>query len=206
MMYMAQHPVYSAMVNPSMVSCAMFTQEDPICGKFIPGPNLNNGQWHLRDINYYRRFVTNGAKTAAKQQLADLMGMNETNETELLLLTPLTAAPTPMPPTPAPTPIPQDVVTTVDIGAITKSAAEFAADQTAILTAMGFEEGVAAVIEFVVEAVAEMNPVPTEDEAKHAFATLWAVSADSVGVVVTAYRRLKGERHLQSGGGSVTAT
>ena len=35
--------------------------------------------------------------------------MNETNETELLLLTPLSEAPTPVPPTPAPTPVPQEV-------------------------------------------------------------------------------------------------
>ena len=66
--------------------------------------------WAYHDVNYYRRTVTKDSDV----KLMELMGMNETNETELMLVTPLSEAPTPMPPTPAPTPIPQEVSVTVD--------------------------------------------------------------------------------------------
>merc|ERR1719183_77522 len=134
-----------------------------------------------------RRFVTNGAKTAAKQQLKDLMNMNETNETELLLLTPLTAAPTPVPPTPAPTPIPQDVVTDISLGALTESAAAFAAKQASVIAAFGFDTSdptVKAEVEYKIETTTVVDPAPSDTEAKAGFAGLFSLPESSIDVEI----------------------
>ena len=53
--------------------------DDPELDLCDPPADLNNGIWHIADINYYRRSVTKGDT----KKLVELMGMNETNETEL---------------------------------------------------------------------------------------------------------------------------
>merc|ERR1712232_1277176 len=102
-----------------------------------------------------------------------LLSMNDTNETELLLVTPLTEAPTPAPPTPAPTPVTQDVVTKVKLGALTGTAADFA--NSNVVAALGFGSDVQALLEYLVEVITVLEPAPTPEQAKQAFGLLWDV-------------------------------
>merc|ERR1712232_1077673 len=160
-------------------------------------PGLDDGVWNLRDINYYRRIITRNNKA----NLDFLMSMNETNETELLLVTPLSDAPTPAPPTPAPTPVPQDVTTKVKLGALTGTAADFA--NSNVVAALGFGSDVQTSIEYSVEAITILDPAPTPQQAKQAFGLLWHVLPDAVEANVDYARRLEGRRLAA---GTVTAS
>jgi hypothetical protein len=162
----------------------------------LPTPDLNNGVWNLGDIQYYRRTVTRDSKS----KLMDLMVINETNETELMLVTPLSGAPTPMPPTPPPTPVPLNVVTTVAF--VVTTASGF--DLDAALLAMGVDKtkaGVAVVAVYTVQVVTFIAPAPTEAEALDAYAVLLAMSRDKITVTIVAG---SGGRRLQTGA-TVTA-
>jgi len=155
----------------------------------LPTPDLNNGQWSLHDINYYRRFVTKGDNKAAKQQLKDLMAMNETNETELLLLTPLSEAPTPAPPTPAPTPIPQDVVSIVKFASV-GSAADFLKNNVAGALTEGIASTAQVVTTFTVNVKATVDPAPSDMQCKAAYALVFSLPESAVSCTVTPLRRL----------------
>jgi hypothetical protein len=167
-------------------------------------PDLNNGQWSMRDINYYRRQVTKGNT----ENLMKLMDMNETNETELMLVTPLSEAPTPMPPTPPPTPVPQDV--SVSVAFVVVSAASF--DMAATLTALGVDTATAkATVVHQIQVTSTISPIPTPEEAKQLYVEIFVgVSENTIKVVITKNAgntsAAAGGRRLQTSSADVTAS
>jgi hypothetical protein len=164
-----------------------------------PTPDLNNGIWPIADINYYRRSVTKG-DTA---KLIALMGMNETNETELMLVTPLSEAPTPMPPTPPPTPVPQDV--SVSVAFVVVSAASF--DMAATLAALGVDTATAkATVVHQIQVTSTISPVPTQAEALALYVVIFVgIPQNLINVVITE-TPASGGRRLQYASADVTAS
>jgi hypothetical protein len=169
-----------------------------------PTADLNNGIWHIADINYYRKSVTKGDT----EKLIALMGMNETNETELMLVTPLSEAPTPMPPTPPPTPVPQDVSVSVEF--VVVSAASF--DMAATLIALGVDTATAkATVVHLIQVTSTISPVPTMEEAKQLYVKIFVgISENLIKVAITeiagSTSAAAGGRRLQTASADVTAS
>jgi len=169
-----------------------------------PTADLNNGIWHIADINYYRKSVTKGDT----EKLIALMGMNETNETELMLVTPLSEAPTPMPPTPPPTPVPQDV--SVSVAFVVELASTF--DMAATLKALGVDTATAkATVVHQIQVTSTISPVPTMDEAKRLYVTIFVgILENTIKVLITenagSTSAAAGGRRLQTASADVTAS
>jgi len=196
---MRAQAIILASLTSFWVASATECWDDPEIDLCDHATDLNNGEWALKDINWYRRSVTR-ANTA---NLQELMNMNETNETELLLVTPLSEAPTPMPPTPAPTPIPQDVVTTQSFGEIA-SAANFVSNNVAGALIDGLV-GATYETTFEIGVQASVDPVPTEPQCKATYAIVMSLTESLITCSSPTYRRLDASgRHLQAGTISVT--
>jgi hypothetical protein len=121
-----------------------------LCGvNFASASNasLNDGHWTPTDIHQFRMGVTDKVKMKA------LKDMNETNETEMLLVTPISDAPTPMPPTPPPTPVPI-IAKNWKTVKLETTAANYT-DDTPV------SEGQTKTITYKVSVVITCNPVPT---------------------------------------------
>ena len=111
----------------------------------------------------------------------ELMGMNETNETELMLVTPLSEAPTPMPPTPAPTPIPQEVSVTVDFALL--NATSF--DKAAVLKAMNLSPTATVVTTFKVTVTDSVSPIPSQSVAEQTYTIVFNLVGAQLTVTIT---------------------
>jgi hypothetical protein len=122
----------------------------------------------------------------------ELMGMNETNETELLLVTPLSSAPTTPLITPSPTPVPEEV--TIVVVLAVSSAAGF--DKNAVLTAMGLDSSAEASAVFVVVAKVTISIEITTVECVASYTAIFKLPAASITCTITKYG---GGRRLASG-------